>query len=243
MRQYSIWPGHYAVIVPRQLRAPPGRRRLGRARMYAGGFASGPESVAANGPMSARVRVVRDRGDTEYRALSDPEQVLLVAAGGPAGGFGAVIPPWFGGKRPSRRKSVPTCASTPSAPGHYAVIVRPGAELRTHGSGRRRLRSSNASTEGVARKDGRHHFERKGRDGSLLRPPGDRAPCPLRRCKRGAAGQAQPQRRRCRPSRQSWMKRRPGMPQSRGSGTEEAARRAVCMTRSRPNASGFQPWG
>jgi hypothetical protein len=42
--------------------------------------------------------VVRDRGDTEYAALDAPDQLLVVAAGGPAGGFGAVIPPWLGGK-------------------------------------------------------------------------------------------------------------------------------------------------
>ena len=42
--------------------------------------------------------VVRDRGDTVYTALKSPDQLLVVAAGGPAGGFGAVIPPWFGHK-------------------------------------------------------------------------------------------------------------------------------------------------
>ena len=54
MRQYSIWPGHYAVIVPRSasraLWPPP----ASRARTCAGGSTSGPVSVAANGPMSAR---------------------------------------------------------------------------------------------------------------------------------------------------------------------------------------------
>ena len=107
MRQYSIWPGHYAVIVPRQLRAHLAaagwtradvRRRLcERARIRRREWAD-----------VGKGRVVRDRGDTEYRALSDPEQVLLVAAGGPAGGFGAVIPPWFGGK--SRAVTLPVAA-------------------------------------------------------------------------------------------------------------------------------------
>ena len=36
--------------------------------------------------------VVRKKGDTEYCALPSPEHLLLVAAGGPAGGFGAIIP-------------------------------------------------------------------------------------------------------------------------------------------------------
>ena len=34
----------------------------------------------------------------EYRALLSPDDLLVVAAGGPAGGFAAVIPPWFGNK-------------------------------------------------------------------------------------------------------------------------------------------------
>ena len=42
--------------------------------------------------------VVRDRGDSVYPALESPDQLLVIAAGGPAGGFGAVIPPWLGNK-------------------------------------------------------------------------------------------------------------------------------------------------
>ena len=41
---------------------------------------------------------MRDRGDSVYPALESPDQLLVVAAGGPAGGFGAVIPPWLGNK-------------------------------------------------------------------------------------------------------------------------------------------------
>ena len=38
------------------------------------------------------------KGEKEYTALKDENHLLVVAAGGPAGGFGAVIPPWFGTK-------------------------------------------------------------------------------------------------------------------------------------------------
>ena len=31
-------------------------------------------------------------------AMESADQLLVVAAGGPAGGFGAVIPPWLGNK-------------------------------------------------------------------------------------------------------------------------------------------------
>jgi hypothetical protein len=40
----------------------------------------------------------RDRGESIYTALDSPEACLVVAAGGPAGGFGAVIAPWMGHK-------------------------------------------------------------------------------------------------------------------------------------------------
>ena len=45
--------------------------------------------------------MVRDRGDSIYTALESPDHLLVVAAGGPAGGFGAVIPPWLGHKSQS----------------------------------------------------------------------------------------------------------------------------------------------
>jgi hypothetical protein len=35
--------------------------------------------------------VVRDRGDSEYTALNAPDDLLVIAAGGPAGGFRAVM--------------------------------------------------------------------------------------------------------------------------------------------------------
>ena len=61
--------------------------------------------------------VVRDKGDTEYCALSSPEHLLLVAAGGPAGGFGAVIPPWLGAKSQAVTVAIGACIDCePSIP-------------------------------------------------------------------------------------------------------------------------------
>ena len=53
--------------------------------------------------------VVRDRGDTIYAALESPDQLLVVAAGGPAGGFGAVIPPWLGHKSRAATEPIGVC--------------------------------------------------------------------------------------------------------------------------------------
>ena len=57
--------------------------------------------------------VVRDHADTEYAALESPDHLLVIAAGGPAGGFGAVIPPWLGTRAPpSRCRSAPVSTAT-----------------------------------------------------------------------------------------------------------------------------------
>ncbi len=95
MRHYSIWPGNYVLVVPPQL----------RAHLAAAGWTKA--DVRRRVFERARIRrvewadvgkgsVVLDKGDREYCALEDPDQLLVIAAGGPAGGFGSVIPPWLG---------------------------------------------------------------------------------------------------------------------------------------------------
>lgn len=95
MRHYSIWPGNYAIIVPPQLRAHFDAAGWSKANIR--------EYVFANARIYRREwedcgkgAVVTDNGDREHRALVSPDHLLVIAAGGPAGGFGAVIPPWFG---------------------------------------------------------------------------------------------------------------------------------------------------
>jgi hypothetical protein len=108
MRHYSIWSGNYALIVPKQL----------RDHLQAAGWSKA--DIAAFIHARARVHrrewaevgkraVVRDRGDTEYAALESPDQLLVVAAGGPAGGFGAVIPPWLGDKSRAVTQPIGAC--------------------------------------------------------------------------------------------------------------------------------------
>ena len=70
---------------------------------------SGHASRGASGRMSASGAVVRDRGDSIYPALESPDQLLVVAAGGPAGGFGAVIPPWLGQKSRAVTMAIGAC--------------------------------------------------------------------------------------------------------------------------------------
>ena len=56
-----------------------------------------------------KAAVVGEHGDTEYAALLDEDHLLVVAAGGPAGGFGAVIPPWLGQKSRAVTMAIGAC--------------------------------------------------------------------------------------------------------------------------------------
>jgi hypothetical protein len=97
LRHYSIHPGNYAIVIPKQLRehlqgAGWTKAKIAefiheRARIHRREWAEVGKGA-----------VVRDRGDSVYTAMDSPDQLLVIAAGGPAGGFGAVIPPWLGNK-------------------------------------------------------------------------------------------------------------------------------------------------
>ena len=45
----------------------------------------------------------------KYAALREPDDLLVIAAGGPAGGFGAVIPPWYGSKSNAVTLAIGAC--------------------------------------------------------------------------------------------------------------------------------------
>jgi len=93
-RHYSIYSGNYAIVVAKQLRdhfrtagwskADIGRHMYERARIHRREWAD-----------VGKKAIVEDKGDIEYKALRSPESLLVIAGGGPAGGFGSVIPPWL----------------------------------------------------------------------------------------------------------------------------------------------------
>jgi hypothetical protein len=99
MLTYSVWPGNYAIIIPKQLRellvAAGWQKRDIReyvfrtARVFRRDWAT-----------VGKANIVHRGGgpDQEFTALRAPDDLLVVAAGGPAGGFGAVIPPWLGSR-------------------------------------------------------------------------------------------------------------------------------------------------
>jgi hypothetical protein len=94
---YSIWAGNYAIVVGPQhrevLQAAGWSKRdvrefiHERARVTRGEWRSVGKGA-----------VVGRKEDDVHTALRTPDDLLVIAAGGPAGGFGAVIPPWYAEK-------------------------------------------------------------------------------------------------------------------------------------------------
>jgi hypothetical protein len=114
-RHYSIYPGNYTIVVPKQVRehlqaagwskADVGRFLFERARIHRREWAE-----------VGKGSVVRDRGDSVYTALTSPEHLLVIAAGGPAGGFGAIIPPWMGHKTKAVTVAIGACVDCEPPP-------------------------------------------------------------------------------------------------------------------------------
>lgn len=108
MRHYSIWPGNYALVLPPQLRAhfdaagwtkkDVREYMFSKARIKRGEWAD-----------CGKGSVVGEHRDREYCAFREPDDLLVVAAGGPAGGFGAVIPPWYGNKSNAVTVAIGAC--------------------------------------------------------------------------------------------------------------------------------------
>ena len=94
---YSIWSGNYAIVIGRQHRevlvaAGWSKRDVReyvheRARVTRGEWRD-----------VGKAAVVGGKADDVHTALRSPDDLLVVAAGGPAGGFGAVVPPWYAAK-------------------------------------------------------------------------------------------------------------------------------------------------
>ena len=98
MLTYSIWEGNYAVVIPKQHRdifAEAGWTKANIrdyvfevARVKRGEWRTVGKAAVAG----------RKNEEQVYRALRTPDDLLVIAAGGPAGGFAAIIPPWYGKK-------------------------------------------------------------------------------------------------------------------------------------------------
>lgn len=109
MLHYSIWAGNYAVVIPPQLRAVFHGAGWSKADLRE--FVH-EHAVVRRGEWEAvgKGAVVneRNRGDV-HRALASPDHLLVISAGGDAGGFAAVIPPWLGPKSAAATAAVGAC--------------------------------------------------------------------------------------------------------------------------------------
>ena len=98
MLTYSIWEGPYAMVVAKQHRqifiAAGWDKKMIREYIFE------KARVARREWRDVGKAAVAGRKDEDkiYRALRTPDDLLVVAAGGPAGGFGVIIPPWYGKK-------------------------------------------------------------------------------------------------------------------------------------------------
>jgi hypothetical protein len=99
MLTYSVWSGNYALIIPKQLRellvAAGWHKQDIREYIYRSGRVWRRDWATVG-----KANIVHRSGgpNQEFTALRSPDDLLVVAAGGPAGGFGVVIPPWLGSK-------------------------------------------------------------------------------------------------------------------------------------------------
>jgi hypothetical protein len=107
-RHYSIYGGNYAIVIPKQLREHI--QNAGWSKRDIAEFVFERARIRrAEWAEVGKGAVVRDRGDSVYTALDSPDHLLVVAAGGPAGGFGAVIPPWMGSKTKAVTAAIGAC--------------------------------------------------------------------------------------------------------------------------------------
>ncbi|HEX7386570.1 MAG TPA: hypothetical protein VF285_04730 [Castellaniella sp.] len=98
MLEYSIWEGNYAMIVAPQHREV--FNAAGWTKQDIRRYAFEHAQVQRRQWRDVGKAAVAGRKDEEriYKALRTPEDLLVVAAGGPAGGFGVIAPPWYGKK-------------------------------------------------------------------------------------------------------------------------------------------------
>src|SRR5215467_4116358 len=107
-RHYSIYGGNYAIVIPKQLREHIQNAGWSKRDIAEFVFERARIKRAEWGDVG-KGAVVRDRGESVYTALDSPDALLVVAAGGPAGGFGAIIPPWLGHKTQAVTEAIGAC--------------------------------------------------------------------------------------------------------------------------------------
>lgn len=106
MLGYSIWEGNYAMIVAKQHRDV--FNAAGWTKQTIREYLFERCQVLRRQWRDVGKGAIAGRKNEEqvYRALRTPDDLLVIAAGGPAGGFGAIAPPWYGKKSLAVTKAV-----------------------------------------------------------------------------------------------------------------------------------------
>jgi hypothetical protein len=107
-RHYSIYAGNYVVVISKQLREHIERAGWTKRDVAEFLFERARIRRAEWGDVG-KGAIVRDRGERVHTALDSPDHLLVVAAGGPAGGFGAVIAPWMGSRTKAVTAAIGAC--------------------------------------------------------------------------------------------------------------------------------------
>lgn len=95
---YSIWEGNYAVVIPKQHREIFAAANWSKQQVREYVFEKAQVKRSEWRSVGKAAVAGRQDEDKIYRALRTPDDLLVIAAGGPAGGFGAILPPWYGKK-------------------------------------------------------------------------------------------------------------------------------------------------
>jgi hypothetical protein len=98
MLTYSIWEGNYAIVIPKQNRQVFAAANWSKQNIRDYVFEAATVMRKEWRQVGKSAVAGRKDEDRVYRALPAPDHLLVVAAGGPAGGFGAILPPWYGKK-------------------------------------------------------------------------------------------------------------------------------------------------
>jgi hypothetical protein len=95
---YSLWEGNYAMVVAKQHREIFAAAGWSKQNIREYVFEKARVQRSEWRSVGKAAVVGRRDEDKTYRALRTPDDLLVIAAGGPAGGFGAILPPWYGNK-------------------------------------------------------------------------------------------------------------------------------------------------
>jgi len=98
MLTYSIWAGNYAVVIAKQQREIIAAAGWGKREIREYLFESARVTRGQWRAVGKAAIAGRRNEEKVHTAFRSPDDLLVVAAGGPAGGFGAVVPPWYGAK-------------------------------------------------------------------------------------------------------------------------------------------------